>query len=186
MNFPIRSNRLYFAVLSVVFSLVGIKSAAATESFHPTPLSSDAQFNASLIAQEACLREYQERQPYARVITEDDPLLVRATPNGRVIGAIPKGWAVVTLELNSNGQWTRITSHWGEVTESDGTLFGSAPDFRSGWVATRYLEDLGEFCEKPMAMLESSLAASAQAQQYIANEDWLQLGDRIALVQPRP
>ena len=123
-----------------------------------------------------CAFEWQEPQPYARVITERDDLRIRAMPGGEVIGAVPKGWAVVVLGTDPTGRWTEITSHFGDG-ESIG--FGSAPAFRNGWVATRYLEDLGEFCNKPMATMGVQLLASANAQQYLAHEDWLHIGDRI-------
>ena len=181
MNFPTGSNRLYFTVLSVVLALIGFEATVTTEFVQATGVSMDTHADGGLMAQAACPYEYQDRQPYARVVTQRDPLLVRATPGGSIIGAIPKGWAVVTLERNSNGQWTRITSHFGNI---DDYPFGSAPHFRDGWVATRYLDELGEFCEKPMAMVEGALVVHGQTQQYLANEDWLQLGDRIALVQP--
>lgn len=149
------------AVVGVLLSVLGLKPAPAValpDVDAPQPL---AQANCS--------------ETYARVITERDPLRIRATPNGRVIGAVPSGWAVVVLERDPSGQWTRITSHFGEGT--DDAIMISAPDFRNGWVASRFLRHLGDFCGKPMAMgvapLVSQMTSTPQA-------DWLALGDEIA------
>jgi hypothetical protein len=153
------------ALVGVLLALAGIKPAPATPPTEPEPT----------LAQAACPSEWQTRQHYARVITERDPLRIRATPNGRAIGSVPKGWAVVVLERDPSGQWTRITSHFGEYTND--AEFASAPYFRDGWVATRFLRDLGEFCEKPMAMGVAPLVSVAQP---APAADWLALGDDIA------
>ena len=55
----------------------------------------------------------------ATVITQKDPLVLRATPNGREIGRIPKG---ETVDVIAEGEWARV--RWGD-----------AP----GYVASRYL-----------------------------------------------
>ncbi len=160
---------LLLAVVGVLLSVFGLKPAPAvalTDVDAPQPL-----------AQAACPSEWQTRQTYARVITERDPLRIRATPNGRGIGSVPKGWAVVVLGRDASGQWTRITSHFGQYT--NGAEFASAPYFRDGWVSSRFLRNLGDFCEKPMAMgvapLVSQRTSTPQA-------DWLALGDEIAQV----
>ncbi len=153
------------ALVGVLLSFAGIKPAPAAPLAEPEPT----------LAQAACPNEWQTRQRYARVMTERDPLRIRATPNGRVIGSVPKGWAVVVLERDPSGQWTKITSHFGEYTDTAG--FGSAPYFRTGWVSSRFLRDLGEFCEKPMAMGVAPLVASAST---APAADWLALGDEIA------
>jgi hypothetical protein len=153
------------ALVGVLLSFAGLKPAPAAPLAAPEPT----------LAQAACPSEGQTRQRYARVMTERDPLRIRATPNGRVIGAVPKGWAVVVLERDPSGQWTRITSHFGEYT--DVANIASAPHLRNGWVATRFLRDLGEFCDKPMAMGVAPLVSSAQP---TPAADWLALGDEIA------
>ncbi|MEB3290738.1 MAG: SH3 domain-containing protein [Leptolyngbya sp.] len=166
------------ALVGVLLSVLGLKPAAAvalTEAESPQPL-----------AQAACPHEWQTRQPYARVITERDPLRIRATPNGRVIGSVPPGWAVVVLGRDRSGQWTKITSHFGEYSNEPG--FASAPDFRNGWVATRFLRNLGDFCDKPMASgLAPLVASTLEASTLEApRADWLALGDDIAQVSQMP
>lgn len=155
------------ALVGVLLSVFGLKSSPAValaDIDAPQPL-----------AQAACPNQWQTRQTYARVVTERDPLRIRATPNGQVIGSVPKGWAVVVLERDASGQWTRITSHFGEYT--DEANIGSAPYFRNGWVATQFLRNLGDFCEKPMASGLTPLVSSTMSN---PNTDWLALGDEIA------
>lgn len=60
----------------------------------------------------------------ARVATQEDPLILRATANGRKIGEIPKGAEVEVLE---DGEWARVRH--GEMM---------------GYVASRYLERIGK------------------------------------------
>lgn len=155
------------ALVGVLLSFLGLKPATAislADFETPQPL-----------AQTDCPNEWQTRQTYARVVTERDPLRIRATPNGRVIGAVPKGWAVVVLERDASGRWTRITSHFEEST--DEVNIASAPYFRNGWVATQFLRNLGDFCEKPMTMGVAPLVSSMPSN---PNADWLALGDEIA------
>ena len=166
MNIVLRSNRLALFILFGTAVLVGIEAATAAASI------------AQVQDVRACPYQWQELQPYAQVITDNDPLSLRETPGGRIIGVIPSGWAVVTLEQSPDGQWTRVTNQYGYI----GNYTFDYPEQDSAWVSSRYLEDLGEFCEKPIAMVQTTLTAAAQAQEYLANEDWLQLGDRIALV----
>jgi hypothetical protein len=114
---------------------------------------------------------------YSRIRTNNnDPLRVRAAANGKVIGAIPNGWAVVVLEWSRNGVWAKVTNHWG----TDEPQFGSAPDFREGWVAAAYLEDLGRFCEKPASvaqLLQPNLFGATPVE---VQSDWLAMGDALA------
>lgn len=152
------------AFVGVLLSVFGLKPAPAVALPDVDTPQSLAQANCS--------------ETYARVITERDPLRIRATPNGRVIGAVPSGWAVVVLERDPSGQWTRITSHFGEYT--DDVLMISAPDFRNGWVSTRFLRNLGDFCGKPMSMDLLSPLVSAATGSHQA--DWLALGDELAQV----
>ncbi|MEM9502360.1 MAG: SH3 domain-containing protein [Cyanobacteria bacterium P01_E01_bin.43] len=167
--------------MGIIFSLVGIKSVSAhTGQFSDTSETSSVTNEAAIAQAEppVCQYEWQESQAYARIITQEDPLRIRATPGGRVIGAVPKGWAVVVLEVNNTGDWTKITSHFGDPGEFG---FASAPSFREGWVASRYLAALGDFCEKPsLDMAAVQLVTGPDAQQYTVQEDWLQMGDRIA------
>ena len=161
------------ATLSILFSLAGVKAANAgdltsleTESLEVDPIAQGTT---------ACPESWQKRQTYARVVTQSTPLQVRATPGGQVVGSIPKGWLVVVEETNSTGEWTKITSHFGNV---DGYGYGSAPDFHDGWVASRFLSIVGDFCEKPFALAGTLLIAAAPADNL--QLDWLQMGDRIA------
>ncbi|MFM2431955.1 MAG: hypothetical protein RLZZ511_3168 [Cyanobacteriota bacterium] len=113
---------------------------------------------------------------FSRIRTKQgDPLRVRATPNGKPIGAIPDKWAVVVLEWSRNGVWARVTSHWGE----DDPRFGSASDFKGGWVAAAYLEDLGRFCEKPEAVAQVVAPQVFGAVPVEVQSDWLAMGDAL-------
>lgn len=169
-------------LLGFCLSLIGVRAAEATTRLLEVEAIAADQ---PMIAQSGpvCTYEWQEVQFYARIATEEDPLRVRSTPGGQVIGAIPKGWAVVVVDLDETGDWTKVTSHFGDVfgdVYSGG--FATAPDFRTGWVATRYLENLGEFCEKPMNLTLQPLSHTAIAAAP-SQEDWLELGDRIARTQ---
>ncbi|MEO0458925.1 MAG: SH3 domain-containing protein [Cyanobacteria bacterium P01_A01_bin.114] len=115
---------------------------------------------------------------YSRVTTnEGDPLLVRATPDGRPIGSIPDGWAVVVLEWTRNGVWARVTSHFGDIGEFG---FANAADFREGWVSAGYLKDLGRFCEKPANVAQLLQPDIFGDQPIEVQGDWLALGDSLA------
>lgn len=160
----------------VVVAVVGVLLAVFGLKPDPAVALADVDTPQSL-AQSACPNEWQTSQTYARVVTERDPLRIRANPNGRVIGSVPKGWAVVVLERDASGQWTRITSHFGEYT--DAPEFVSAPYFRDGWVSSQFLRTLGDFCEKPMAMGVAPLVSSRII---TPHTDWLDLGDEIAQV----
>jgi Bacterial SH3 domain len=115
---------------------------------------------------------------YSRIRTNNnDPLRVRAAANGKVIGAVPNGWAVVVLEWSRNGVWAKVTSHNGDPGQYG---FGNAPDFREGWVAAAYLEDLGRFCEKPESvaqLVQPNLFGAAPVE---VQSDWLAMGDALA------
>jgi Bacterial SH3 domain len=115
---------------------------------------------------------------YSRIRTNNsDPLRVRAAANGKVIGAIPQGWAVVVLEWSRNGVWAKVTSHHGDPGEYG---FGNAPDFREGWVAAAYLEDLGRFCEKPERVAQLVQPQLFGALPVEVHSDWLAMGDALA------
>jgi hypothetical protein len=116
--------------------------------------------------------------PYARV-TAQEGLEVHSRPNGSVIGMVPNRWAVIPINRDATGRWTRITSHFGDNVGTH-SRFVSAPLFRSGWVISSSLEDLGLHCEKPVSSLRINLQESSRLLQ--VHENWLQLGDRIAMV----
>ena len=181
MNLLSDWKRVAVYCVGIIFSLVGIKSVSAhTGQFSDMSETPSVATEAAIAQAEppVCQYDWQEPQAYARIITQEDPLRIRATPGGRIIGAVPKGWAVVVLEVNGTGDWTKITSHFGDPGEFG---FGSAPSFREGWVASRYLAALGDFCEKPsLDMAAVQLMTGPDAQQYTVQEDWLQMGDRIA------
>jgi len=130
-----------------------------------------AQTSQPETAAETLAQSCSDPQDYARVTTESTPLNVRSKPGGAVIGAIPRNWAVIVQGKDSTGRWTRVTSHFGDIGEYG---FASAPNFRTGWVATRYLRPLGKFCQKPepVGNLEQSNPN--------ALNDWNLLGDAIA------
>jgi hypothetical protein len=159
--------RAIAAIAMMVLSLLGFKTATAT-----TPESGLSQGD-TLLSQQNC----PDPQQYARVITETDPLSVRSTPNGDTIGSIPKGWAVVVNGKDSTGNWTHITSHFGNIGSFG---FGNAPNFRDGWVSTRFLRPLGRYCYKPTALLKiPSLLFGGSL--VTVQEDWTQRGDRFRL-----
>jgi hypothetical protein len=120
---------------------------------------------------------------YAQVRTQDsDPLRVRSAPNGTVIGSIPSGWQVRTYETDATGNWTRVGSHFGPEADRMGGEynFGNAPYFRPGWVATRYLVDLGFHCEKPAWERSLLLPLLFGQQKVTVGEDWVAMGDRLS------
>ena len=156
--------RAIAAIAITVLSLLGLKTATAT-----TPRSELSRGDA-LLSQQSC----PDPEHYARVITETDPLSVRSTPNGDTIGSIPKGWAVVVNGKDSTGNWSHVTSHFSNVG------FVSAPNFRAGWVSTRFLRPLGRYCYKPTALLKiPSLLFGGSS--VTVHEDWTQRGDRFRL-----
>jgi hypothetical protein len=122
---------------------------------------------------------------YARVTTQGDDLRVRATPNGDVIGSIPNGWEVIVQERDTTGNWARVTSHYGERFGNDGPAFGSAPNFRNGWVSTDFLTDLGFSCDKPFNLRSLLQPALFGQRQVVVGEDWLSRGDRLARFVPQ-
>lgn len=148
----------------VLLSLVGMKTSTLA---NPSSLPS-AEIQ---IGQEECT----EPEDYARVVTESDPVNVRSRPDGNVIGNIPKGWAVVVQGKDPTGQWTRVTSHFGDIGNYG---FAEAPNFRSGWVSTRFLRPLGRFCSKPLSSVKMLSQLFAQ-ETILVQEDWTQRGDRL-------
>jgi len=157
-----------------LLSLLGVKTTSATPS------------QTTLQAQN-CPYGGQPR-PFAQVVTETDPLTIRSSPNGPVIGLVPKGWQVVTGDRDATGQWVKIGSEYssspqnldGGGSRRGGMAFASAPDFRVGWVNRVYLKPLGNFCEKPLKIQRGELKGLSQERQVLIHEDWLQIADRIA------
>lgn len=181
--------KIALTIVSLLFSLIGARIARAIPSTSlsqdevpPTYANRVPSRSPETISQ-ACPESWQRRQRYAKVVTQRTPLLIRATPGGRIIGSVPKGWNVVVLERSSNGAWTRITHHFADPAypSSHFPIFGTAPDLQEGWVSTQYLRDLGDFCKKPLVQITTQLLASSNAQQYITQEDWVNIGDRITL-----
>ncbi|MDF0556561.1 hypothetical protein [Kamptonema sp. UHCC 0994] len=126
-------------------------------------------------------------RPFAQVVTETDPLTIRSSPDGPVIGLVPKGWQVVTGDRDATGQWVKIGGEYSPSPQNldagsrrRGWGFVSAPDFRVGWVNRAYLKPLGNFCEKPLKIQRRELQGLSQERQVLIHEDWLQIADRIA------
>jgi hypothetical protein len=140
-----RAITLLISVLTSIFSLKILPVAAISSETIPVNRAVPASTSDQLA--QACPYSDQVLQPYAEVTTVDgDALNIRSSPNGRVIGAVPDGWEVVTLGQDASGNWVRITSHFGETEEIG---FISAPYFRDGWVSAAFLRNLGRFCDKP-------------------------------------
>ena len=170
------------AFITLTFlSLLGVKTASATivtaDTTQPETQSSTPFLNSgeTLLAQ-TC--PYGGRKsPYARVTTQQGASLnIRSSPNGRIIGAVPNGWAVVPGRKDQTGRWTYLD--YGTYYRYPS--FISAPTLRSGWVSTAFLRQLGSFCEKPVSMMRSNLKALSGTKQVLVHEDWVQMGDRIA------
>jgi hypothetical protein len=127
--------------------------------------------------------------PYVRIQTNTgESIRVHSAPAGNAIGAIPNGWAVRVLEWSRNGYWVKVTSHFDinpAVYErlgnsSRSAFFGSAPEFREGWVSAGFVKDLGRFCEKPEATAMLLQPALFGAQPVEVQGDWLAMGDVLA------
>lgn len=73
----------------------------------------------------------------ARVITQDDPLTLRATAGGRKIGEIPKG---ALVEVLAEGKWARV--RYGDML---------------GYAASEYLEVITEESNLPENVLDESM-----------------------------
>ncbi|MEG3953427.1 MULTISPECIES: hypothetical protein [unclassified Microcoleus] len=120
-------------------------------------------------------------RPFAQVVTKTDPLTIRSSPDGPVIGLVPKGWQVVTGDRDATGQWVKIGGEYSPSPQNlSGGQFANAPDFRVGWVNRAYLKPLGNFCEKPLKIQRGELKGLSQERQVLIHEDWLQIADRIA------
>ncbi|MBP0020584.1 MAG: SH3 domain-containing protein [Cyanobacteria bacterium SBLK] len=155
------------AIAAIALAGLSLLTGKAASAFSESPSGRDRY-----LSQQNC----PDPQHYGRVITTSDPLSVRSTPKGEVIGSIPQGWAVVTNGKDSTGDWTHVTSHFGNVGDFG---FASAPKFREGWVSTRFLRPLGRYCYKPIALLKlPGLLFSGSSM--TVREDWTQRGDRFS------
>lgn len=166
MNWFTSWKHRFLILASVILSLLGIEAQATNaRPIEPT------------LHAQACPAG-DKPKTYSRVVTQTDPLSIRSQPNGRVIGTVPKGWAVVPVQTDKSGQWVKINSHFGSYDVS----FASAPNFRIGWVASRFLKRLGSFCDKPENPM--SLLKSTQLGQYNTpmQSSWIQIGDQLAQI----
>jgi len=129
--------------------------------------------------------EGKKSQQYVQVITlQGESLEVRSSPDGRVIGAIPSGWNVISLRQDATGRWTQIADHhtvlYGGNLFEGATYFRSAPLFRKGWLKSSSLKNVGQHCDKPVSLQSLYPQRTQMGLAIPVNEDWLQLGDRIA------
>jgi hypothetical protein len=179
-----------FTLITAMFlSVIGVKTAFATTKISKAtvaekPSLTPPQSNGETQLAQACPNEshHQSPRPYARVTTQGDPLNIRSSPNGRIIGSVPNRWEVVTLNRDATGKWTRITSHFGDVAPIG---FASARRFSEGWVSTAHLKNLGRFCDKPMNLMRSELKTLSETKKLLIHEDWVEMGDRISRSIPK-
>lgn len=172
MNLLKNWQKIALFVSLTLLSLLGIKTASATPS------------QTTLKAQ-TC--RYGKPRPFAQVVTERDPLTIRSSPNGPVIGLVPRGWQVVTGDRDATGKWVKIGSEYSDSSQNldggssrRGRAFASAPEFRVGWVNRDYLKPLGNACEKPLKIQRNNLRGLSGDRQVVIHEDWLQIAERIA------
>ncbi|MEG3973483.1 hypothetical protein QT970_02540 [Microcoleus sp. herbarium8] len=152
----------------MLLSLSGVKTAASASSPATTLQAQNCPYGG-------------KPRPFAQVVTDKDPLTIRSSPNGPVIGLVPKGWQVVMGDRDATGKWVKIGSYFNSNTENFGEgRFMSAPDFRVGWVYKIYLKPLGDHCEKPLNAQRGTLPKVSGEQQALIHQDWLQIGDQIA------
>ncbi len=138
-------------------------------------IAQSSNINSTQIAQAAC----NNPSAYGKV-TKERGLEVYSRPNGGIVGSIPKDWVVIAVRKDATGRWTRITSHFGDSVGTH-ARFGSAPLFRSGWVVSSSLENLGFHCQKPVSSLSINLQANQVGRSLKVQENWLSMGDRIAM-----
>ncbi|HBE18822.1 MAG TPA: hypothetical protein DEG17_08955 [Cyanobacteria bacterium UBA11149] len=174
-----------FTFIAAIFlSAIGVKTALATTTITKADKAEKTSLipplrNSEMEIAQACPTDSRHQSPrlYARVNIRMGTLNIRSSPNGRIIGSVPNRWQVIVLNRDKTGQWSRITSHVGDVSPFG---FVSAPDFRDGWVATPYLKDLGKFCDKPMNLMRSEMNTLSEGNKILVHEDWVQMGDRIS------
>lgn len=163
-NMKIWKSVLSFIAL-VILSMLGTKANATTKT-PPTSITS----NEPILAQDCPYNN--PRLRYGRVATQDgDDLYIRSRPNGKIIGAVPFGWAVVTVKRDATNQWIYIDEPYAT---------GSAPALTRGWVAAKFIKPLGRFCEKPRAFIRTNMKGLFANQQVLVNEDWILWSDRLA------
>jgi hypothetical protein len=130
-NTKIWKSALSFITL-IALSLLGTKPNTVTA----TTLKADTQArttSSKTLFTQACPYN-NPRLRYGRVATQDgDDLYIRSRPNGKVIGAVPFGWAVVTVKRDASNQWIYIDEPYPA---------GSAPALTRGWVAARFIKPL--------------------------------------------
>ncbi|MDX2213426.1 MAG: SH3 domain-containing protein [Oculatellaceae cyanobacterium bins.114] len=170
-----------FAVFaSVGFSALGIKLPAEAITLSVSQSESNDTLADDMPLAQAC-PDGQTRQLFARITTRDPngSLNIRSRPSasGAIIGSVPSGWEVVVVEREPSGRWARITGHWGDPYPYG---FGSAPDFREGWVSTSFLRTLGRLCDKPSdpySLLQPELFGDRTV---MLQEDWLEVADQVS------
>lgn len=156
-------------VILVILSVVSNKPNPATAKTLKVPQTNTAS-SETLLAQ-ACPYN-NPRLRYGRVATQDgDDLYIRSRPKGKVIGAVPFGWAVVTVKRDATNQWIYIDEQY---------PYNSAPALTRGWVSAKFIKPLGRFCEKPTAFIRTNMNGLFASSQVLVNEHWVQMGDRLA------
>lgn len=183
MTLLIHWKKVVAFITLTLLSLIGVKTTLATtttpEATQPEALSATFNPNETLLGQSCPYGD--SRSPYARVTTRQrDPLNIRSTPNGRVIGSVPSGWAVVVGRKDQTGRWTYLD--YGTYYRYPSYV--SAPTLRSGWVSTAFLKPLGQLCEKPGREVSMNLSALL-GNETLVHEDSLQIGDRISRALPQ-
>ena len=112
------------------------------------------------------------RLRYGRVATQDgDDLYIRSRPNGKIIGAVPFGWAVVTVKRDATKKWIYIEEQY---------PYNSASALKTGWVAAKFIKPLGRFCEKPVSFIRTNMNGLFAGRQVLVNESGIEIGDRLA------
>ncbi len=160
-----KSTKTWKSVISLitffVLSVLGTKTDATTTA---------SKTSSETILAQACPYD-NPRLRYGRVATQDgDDLYIRSRPNGKVIGAVPFGWAVVTVKRDATKKWIYIDEQY---------PYSSAPALTRGWVGAKFIKPLGRFCEKPRAFTRTNMNGLF-ARQVLVNEHWVKIGDRLA------
>lgn len=173
-----KSTKTWKSVLSfivlVILSVVSNKPSSATAKTLEVPPTNIS--NNEILAQ-ACPYN-NPRLRYGRVATQDgDDLYIRSRPNGKVIGAVPFGWAVVTVKRDATNKWIYIDEPYPS---------GSAPALTRGWVAAKFIKPLGRFCEKPRAFIRTNMNGLFASSQVLVNENWIRMSDRLASSLKKP
>ena len=127
-----------------------------------------------------CQEDYNfltDSQEFYEISTRGGDIRIRATPGGRIIGAIPDGWQVYVTRFNNSGRWAYIR----DVYSPSYPYFWNAPNFNSdGWVSVDYLEYLGEYCNKPsrLSLLPENLPIAVN-QDNLSDTIWHSLETEI-------